>query len=85
MLYVYYFGIAGLIRIRRHDSSLVAATYQFLQCALRRAQASYLGEGEDEDQVEEQFERSDALLSEISLLKILGTSETAFVLYSGLQ
>ena len=60
MLYVYCFGIAGLIRIRWHGSSLVAAAYQFLQCALRRAQAGYLSECEDEDQVEEEFGRSGA-------------------------
>src|SRR3712207_1295339 len=31
--------------------------------------AGYLGEGEDEDQVEEQFERSDALLVSVSALR----------------
>jgi hypothetical protein len=30
--------------------------------------AGYLGKGEDEDQVEEQFERSDALLVRVSAL-----------------
>jgi hypothetical protein len=32
-------------------------------------EASHLGEGEDEDQVEEQFERSDALLGDIPALR----------------